>query len=442
MGRSFTRFDAAWLGLSVALIAVLANLFASSAGPNAGARDEPTDGPPTPLAVATAPLQGGVAIAALQAEVAEAAHPRLALEQLGWAFVERAHTKSDPGFFRLAEQCAQAMDDLQPGGDDAALLRGHALHGLHRFDEAAEVALALAEQRGSPADFGLLGDVWVDVGRYGEAADAYQAMMDLRPDAEAYARAAHLRWLTGDLEGAIEAIAVAARAVSPRSTTTHTWIWSRLALYELQVGALDEALESSDRALRIAPGSGVALHTRGRVLLATGRAGEAVDLLERAAIGRPLPDVLWTLSEALAEAGEAERAAAVAEQLRTTGASIDPRGTALYLATAGIEPDRALALARAELERRPDPYSHDALAWAAAAKGDIPLARRHTAAALAAQTPDPRLHLHAGLIALRAGTPTEASAHLARATRHHALLLPSERRLLAATSSEPSQDEP
>ena len=95
------------------------------------------------------------------------------------------------------------MLERMPDDDGARLLLGHALASQHRFAEAEAIARQLAAQRGLPADHGLLGDALLSQGRLAEAGAAYQAMMDLRPDSHAYARAAELRWLTGDLEGAV-----------------------------------------------------------------------------------------------------------------------------------------------------------------------------------------------------------------------------------------------
>jgi hypothetical protein len=59
----------------------------------------------------------------------------------------------------------------------------------------------LVSQRGLAFDYGLLGDILVDVGRVDEAARAYQTMLDLKPDPQGYTRGRRIRWLKGDLTG-------------------------------------------------------------------------------------------------------------------------------------------------------------------------------------------------------------------------------------------------
>ncbi len=71
---------------------------------------------------------------------------------------------------------------------------------MHRFSEAEAIARRLVAVREFVLDYGLLGDVLMEQGRVAEAAGAYQKMIDLKPFYQSYTRAAHLRWLKGDLE--------------------------------------------------------------------------------------------------------------------------------------------------------------------------------------------------------------------------------------------------
>ena len=104
----------------------------------------------------------------------------------------------------------------------------------------------------------------------------------------------------------------------------------------------------------------------------------------------------------------------------------DPRTTALFLSTRQLQPELAVSLAREEIRARPDPLTHDALGWALAAAGDIQSADHHLREALAHNTTDPRLFLHAGIVAAEAGRTDEAREWLKRAAHHKTGLLPSE----------------
>ena len=78
-------------------------------------------------------------------------------------------------------------------------------------------------------DFGLLGDTLMEQGRVSDAAAAYQKMIDLKPFYQSYTRAAHLRWLKGDLGGAVQMMHAAVQAASPRDRESVAWAYSRLA---------------------------------------------------------------------------------------------------------------------------------------------------------------------------------------------------------------------
>jgi tetratricopeptide (TPR) repeat protein len=143
-------------------------------------------------------------IARAQLKVRSSADPAAALEQLGWLFVSKARASFDPGFYKLAEQCAVTMNSAGSNSPESLLLRGHVLQSLHRFKEAEGLARELVAGRGRSFDYGLLGDVLMEQGNLTGAIEAYQKMADLKPDVHAYTRTAHVRWIKGDLNGAIE----------------------------------------------------------------------------------------------------------------------------------------------------------------------------------------------------------------------------------------------
>ncbi len=191
-----------------------------------------------------------------------------ALERLGWTFVKKARLSFDAGFYKLAEQCAACMEARGSSGPDAMLLRAHALQSLHHFAEAEAVARELTRLRERPFDYGVLGDALIDQGKVSEGAAAYQKMVDLRPDLQSYTRAAHVRWLTGDLDGAIELMKLATSASSPNDPEAGAWAFTRLALYQLQRGATTQALASCDAALSLQSDYAPAIVARDRSLLA------------------------------------------------------------------------------------------------------------------------------------------------------------------------------
>jgi tetratricopeptide (TPR) repeat protein len=281
-------------------------------------------------------------------------------------------------------------------------------------------------QRESPFDSGLLGDALMEQGRLDEAATAYQKMLDLRPGLESYSRAAHLRWLVGDLEGATALMKMAARAGGGRNTEPTAWAYTRLAHYELQSRAFERALHSLDTALEMQPEYAPALLAQGRVLLAKGQPAQAIEPLTLAARRNPLPEYQWLLADALRANGQDNEAALVETEIERQGAINDPRTYSLYLATRDQHPDTAVRLAKREMAERSDVFSYDALAWSLQAAGETQRASEAMKSALSAGTQDARLFLHAAVIAAAAGDAAEAARFRKRAESLRHLLLPSE----------------
>jgi tetratricopeptide (TPR) repeat protein len=366
-------------------------------------------------------------ISQLQRRIREGRNVELWLDRLGWAFVAKARESFDPGFYKLAEQCARCIEKRNPQSQEAMLLRAHVLQNLHCFKESEALARRLVQQRGLSFDYGLLGDALMEQGKLGDAVDAYQRMMNLKPDLRAYARAAHMRWLKGDLDGAIEAMQLAVSAGSPSDAESAAWVNTRLAFYEFQAGRVSEAETRCSLALSLQNNYPPTLFLQGRILLGQSRFGEAVDALQNAVKLNPLPEYQWTLAEALRVTGKEDEAADVEAQLCQRGASSDPRTLALYLATRHESPETALRLARAELDSRSDVFTHDALAWSLAAAGKLTEAHTEMQRALAEGTQDARLLFHAGVIASQAGHSADAERWLRKASELSHLLLPSER---------------
>lgn len=372
-----------------------------------------------------------------QQKARNSADPRLPLERLGWLYVAKARSSHDPGFHKLAESCAVTLLADDPTSLAGLLLRGHVAQSLHRFKEAEGIARVLIARRELAFDHGLLGDALADQGRLTEAIDAYQRMVDLRPELQSYSRVAHARWLRGDVSGAIEAAGLAAGAGSPDDPEPAAWAFTRLASYEFQGGSTARAASACAAALTLVKDFAPALLWRGRMLLASGRSAEAVECLQRATARSPLPEYQWALAEALRSAGRIQEAISTEQELGRTGASNDPRTFALFLATGGERGELASRLAHAELRERGDVFTHDAIAWALFATGRHAEAWGSMERALAEGTRDGRLFLHAGVIAAALGR-ADAAERLARARELQHLLLPSERAHLDAACRLPA----
>lgn len=364
-----------------------------------------------------------------QEAIRHSVDPRPQLERLGWLYVAKARASHDSGFYKLAEQCALTLEVADNKSLEALLLHGHVAQSLHRFKEAESIGRKLIAQRELAFDHGLLGDALADQGNLVEAIGEYQRMADLRPDLQSYSRVAHIRWLKGDLSGAIEAAELAVAAGSPADAESTAWACVRLASYRFQSGEISKAESAGKAALDLVKDYPPALLLRGRMLLAAGKPVEAAESIRCAAAKNPLPEYQWALADALREADKTEEAGLVEAEIKRSGAGNDPRTFALFLATRGEQSRVALRLAERELEDRHDVFTQDALAWSLFAAGRYSDSWAAMQRALAENTKDARLFLHAGVIAARLRRE-DAASWLTRAQELERLLLPSERKYL------------
>ncbi len=385
----------------------------------------------TSCAIALAPHQGDEEIdreiRRLQGETRSNSERVATMKRLGWAYVTKARLSYDPGYYKLGEQCALCVRGKDDDDPDALLLQGHIFQSLHRFKEAEPIARKLVKIRNEAFDYGLLGDVLMEQGRLDEAVGSYQKMIDLRPDLQSYTRVAHLRWLKGDLEGAMAVMGMAVTSGSPRDSEPTAWAYTRLGVYQLQAGETEMATKSAGIASQYAENYAAALLLKGRILLAQDNAPEAIEFLQPAAAQTQLPEYEWILADALREAGKYQAAGELEHILVRDGARNDPRTLALYLATRGQQVEQALRLAEDEMNTRTDVLTMDALAWAFNANGRFAEAREYSKKALSEGTQDARLFYHAGCIALAVGDSAEAGKWFALSNRIKQMLMPSER---------------
>jgi tetratricopeptide (TPR) repeat protein len=347
-----------------------------------------------------------------EAERAVAAQPDQAdgLNQLALALARRARETADGVYYDRAEKAIARALELAPGNFEAEKLRVWVLLGKHEFGRALELAKAL--NRRVPDDllvYGLLTDAHVELGQYAEAEAACQWMLDLRPgNIPAFTRAAYLRELFGDIEGALDLMIQAHDRTPPAEVEDRAWMLTQIGHLELLAGRLDSAERVLQQALEIFPGYHYALASLGKVRLAQDRPDEAADLLRRRYDAAPHPENLFALAEALDRAGrgtDADAAFAEFERLalqEARGWDNANRELVFYYANHADEPAKALEIAQMEIARRQDVQTLDAFAWALHANDRHREAHAQMERALAVGIKDPDVLARAGVIAAAA----------------------------------------
>jgi tetratricopeptide (TPR) repeat protein len=370
-----------------------------------------------------------------------------AYNALALALSRRARETSDVTYYTRAEEALQKSFVIAPDNFDGARMHVWLLLGKHEFAGALEEAKKLNKK--IPDDimvYGFLTDANVELGNYQDAEAAAQWMLDLRPgNLAGLTRAAYLRELFGDPEGALELMHMALESTPPAEVEDAAWISTQMAHLELAMGKASEAEKDLQQALTLYPGYHYALGNLAKVRVEQKRYQEAILLLKQRYEAAPHAENLFDLAEALQLAGrseDAKRAFAEFEEkslLETHRADNSNRELIFYYAAYAHQPTEALRVAQSEAARRHDVYTMDALAWALYVNHRYAEARQQIEKALAVGIRDARFFYHAGAIAWKLNDRDAAEHYLTQSleTDAHSMYASPSREMLAALAPSP-----
>jgi tetratricopeptide (TPR) repeat protein len=344
--------------------------------------------------------------------------------QMAATYLQKMRETMDPDYLNRAAKIVDAVLSNDRVNYEALRLRSAIELERHDFPRAAANSRELIRLApDDPWNFGTLGDSLMELGEYSAAADAYQKMVQLRPDMASYNRAAYYRFVAGDANGAIEIMKMAIDSGS-RSPENVAWCLVDLGNMQLKVGRIEEAGKAFQGALKLFPGYHPAHAGLGKLAAQAGRTAEAIDHYTQAQAAVPLPEysaALEDLYEAAGKLGDARKQAArltVIERMDQAAGFPANRNLALAYADHSRNLDHALAMIREEMKTRRDIHEYDALAWVLYQSKQFADAAQASVKALELNTPEPTFYYHAGMISLALGDREAARKHL-----EHALAL-------------------
>ncbi|HVF76418.1 MAG TPA: tetratricopeptide repeat protein [Acidimicrobiales bacterium] len=385
-----TPITAALLAAGIALLVVGVAGVAFQRRPSAG----------SPAAAASVPTTAATPLARLEKKVADDPGDASAWAALGAAHVDHARVNSDPSSYPKAERALDRSLALDGDGNWEALASQGALAaGRHDFAKALRFSEQARElQPQSSFILGIIVDSLTELGRYPEAVDAAQAMVDLRPDLASYARVSYQRELHGDIPGAIDAMQAALRASS--APGDRAFAAYHLGELEWQGGDVPRAEARYQEALRADPTAMQAVAGLGRVAASRGDLAAAISRYEEAVAGFPDPEALKELGElhlldADREAAELRFRQAARENAKQAagGVAVDLE-IALFSADHRRNLDAGLAAASREWGRRQSIHVADALAWQLFVHGEHENALVYADKALALGSRNGAFHFH------------------------------------------------
>ncbi|HST04965.1 MAG TPA: tetratricopeptide repeat protein [Chloroflexia bacterium] len=402
-----------------------ARLFGSNGWPAASSGAIIND--PSAILAAGTGTNSGIAdrtIATAQQQIKQIPDDYKAYVTLGYAFQQKARETSDPNFYVQAEDALTRALTLKPNYYEAMAGLGQLNLSRHEFVTALDWGLqAQAQQPSSAYAYGVIGDAQIELGRYDQAVQTFQKMVDLRPDISSYSRVSYARELYGDVPGAIEAMQQAVNAGAPAQENT---AWCRVQLGNLYFNSnqLDKAEQAYNDALSNYPDY---LHAEAGLALvawAQGRDDDAVKLYQQSVANVPLPQYLTSLGDLYNAMGDTANAKKqldlvlyIYQVFQAGGVNVDMEKSA-YLAdhvTGDNDLKEAVTLAERAASVRQDVHTMDALGWVYYKAGRYQDALQAEQKAVRLGTLNALFYFHLGMIQDKLGDATDAKANVQKA---------------------------
>ena len=410
MRTSIAALVAILAGLALALLSLACGR--SGVAPSSAPSADPTA---ATFALAYPAKAGEREIRRAQDAVRAAPDQASAYARLARAFLVRRRETGEAALNAYAQDALLAAQARAPRDPEVMSVAILDLADRHQFRQARAAARELVGASPSDAIGHLLeGDAALELGDYDGAAAAFQRALDLSLDLRTYSRGAYLRWLNGDVDGALELMDLAIGAAGPRSREPSAWCWVEVGEMLRRRGDHRRAVAAAERALALVDGYLPARALRARVRAAAGEREPAIAEMTEVAAATGSAEHLLVLADLLDAAGRAGQAAeklAEAEKL----AGHDPLPLAAYLARRGAQPDRALALAERAMADRPSVFASAVHALALVRAGRVADARAAARRAVRLGTPAAELYLAEALAESAAGERKAAADALAKA---------------------------
>jgi tetratricopeptide (TPR) repeat protein len=371
-----------------------------------------------------APASGGYTdrtISEMQARVAANSEDYMALASLGIAYLQKVRESNDPTYYTQAEEALNKSLALKPDYYDAVAAFGSLELSRHQFADALRWGIKARDINPHKSfAYGVIGDAQIELGKYDEAVDTFQQMVDLRPDLSSYARVSYARELYGDVPGAIEAMQQAVESGSPAAENT---AWTRVQLGNLYFNSnqLDKAEAEYNHALTDYPNYLHALAGLAAVMASRGETDAAVKLYKQSLAIVPMPQYLTALGDLYTVLGDTKSAKEQYDLVAFTYKLFEANGVnagvekAAFLADQNQDAAEAVKLARAAAAERDDVHTLDTLAWALYRAGQYNEALEAEQRAMRLGTQNALFYFHAGMIYNKLGDHDKARQNLQKA---------------------------
>jgi tetratricopeptide (TPR) repeat protein len=299
-------------------------------------------------------------------------------------YVKQARDTANPEYHAKAEEALRKSFEAEPDNFDGLKAKTWLLLGQHRFAEALELAKRLNSK--VPDDltvYGFLVDANVEVGNYRAAEDAAQWMLDLRPgNTPGLTRAAYLRELYKDYDGALQLMQQALQRTRPEDKGDRAWLLTHIGRLLAKKKDHVNAEVALNAALAAYPEYHYALANLAEVRREQKNFTAAVELYRKRYASASHPENLYDVADALVRAGNRGEAAKVFAQFEKAALAESEkldnanRELATYYLEHAKKPAAGLRIAELEAGRRRDVHTLEVYAKALRANGKAAEARQ------------------------------------------------------------------
>lgn len=328
-----------------------------------------------------------------------------AYAELASAFIARARETDDRSYLAQAEDAIEKGLTIEPNAYLPLIAHLRVLISKEEFTAASRLGRQLYDRAPDNLEVSaLLADIYLALGDYTAAEKSTQYIMDLRPrHLYALTRGAELRYVWGDVPGALEYLQMALARVPPDEQEERARILLRMGEIRSLVADLPGAELLYQEALRLFPGYPPALGAMGRLKFRQGKSDEALALMRQRVEVAPRANALFDLASLLRSLGHKTDAAAIWKRFQAKAAEEhDNRALIRYFLHIDhfASSTDALLLATREAQQRHDVETLDLYAVALLVNQQPHEARQQIDRALSTGVRHPEYFRHASLIAL------------------------------------------
>jgi tetratricopeptide (TPR) repeat protein len=323
---------------------------------------------------------------------------------------QRAALSGNLNDFQEVESQLQSAIDRLGAAPDLCLLKANLDFKLHRLAATKrdlEMSPGLAD---IPQGKTITADVMFQDGRYDEARQLYESLIEQDRTWDNLARLAHLQAKLGDIAGAEKLYLEAEDEITAKEMRSFAWVELQRGLLHCQYGRFQQAREHYDRANRAYTGYWLVEEHIANLLAAEHKLEEAASLYKSVLQRVPKPELQQSLGELYRHMGKSREAEDCFQKALAIYLQSAERGDVHYYhhlvdfyCDARRDAEQALKWARQDLQVRNNFSTQAAMARALHLAGRNDEARQMIEQALGSGVKDPGLFLQAGKIYSAAG---------------------------------------